>query len=820
MKKFLCAVFVSTIVACTLSACGGGGVGGGTPVQESGLTVRLGTPSQALLYAGRPVTLTAQASSPTNSPVSYVWDFGDGETANGQTVSHVYKKAGSYAVRITATDSNQKTGQVSGNLVIIDAKVTSPFIFITPTVARAAEELTFSANAVDPSGGTLTYTWDFGDASAAVSGASVKHAYGKYGKYVVKVVASNDLGNTAQATQELNVDAANPSTPSLNVSQVSTYVGKAVNFSGHSTDPANLALTYSWNFGDGGTATGASVSHAYSAPGAYTARLTVSNTANGSASATVAVAVQSQPVTGALSPACVGANCSALNATTYAGSGVGAWQFDNTSGTAATLDIAISGVKEGNVATLVFTNPAIVTATSSPQAGVSASAKPMLAEPGRTMNALALHKHDLQDREHHAMLTRNKKLSVPAKQSQAIAPARRFDSPVRPSAKVGDSRIWIESFKKPVVNYTATVSQVCDLKSGRKAVFWVDPAAVSKGLIGDSDVAALSNTFCANGSAGSGGFDVLVSLMGDAYGPHDKSYLIQDSATALQDVNIVVLAVPSDMGWAGYFWGGNNYTKANEADSNEALAFFVNANGFKDDLNFYKSTLMHEAVHMINFYQRAVKSSIDHDTWLEETSAMMGEDILAKTIFTGGYNKLVNVRIPQYLATGGAVSYVNWPELSGKNYGFGGAFGAFINRKYGVGIFQKLVTDCKDDGTQSSSYVCLNGLIQAGAGLGLADELSKFGASLFGGTPALNLPLGIGFPQLNSSGFGFDAVDIASMAKSVMPASPAALSSGFTATTHTYSQEVIATGKNTFVRKGVQVPAGTTLNVLIREAVK
>lgn len=817
MKKILHAVFVYAFVACALSACGGGG--GGASVQEPGVTVTMGTPSQALLYAGRTVTLTAQASSPTNSPISYAWDFGDGGTASGQTVTHVYKKSGSYVVKIAATDSNQKTGQTSGNLVIIDAQVTTPVVSISPAGARAADELTFGASAADPSGGTLTYTWDFGDASAAVSGASVKHTYGKYGKYVVKVVASNDLGNTAQGSQELNVDAANPGTPSLNVSQVSTYVGKTVNFSGSATDPANLALTYSWNFGDGGTATGSSVSHAYAAPGAYTAKLTVSNPANGSSSATMAVSVLSQPPTNALIPACAGANCSAINATSYAGSGVGAWQYDNTSATAATLDIAISGVKEGNVATLVFTNPAVATAASLPQAGVSASAKPMLAEPGGTINTLALHKYDEQDREHHAMLVRNKELLGLARRSLAADPALRFDLPVRPSAKVGDTRVWIDGFKTPV-NYTATVSQVCDLKSGRKAVFWVDPAALSKGLLGDSDVVALSNTFCANGGAGSGGFDVLVSLMGDAYGPNNYSNLIPDSPTALQDVNIVLLAVPSGTGWAGYFSGANNFTKASSANSNEALAFFVNANGVKNSLNYYKSTLMHEAVHMINFYQRGVKNSTDHDTWLEETSAMMGEDILAKTIFTGGYNKMVSVRIPQYLATGGAVSYITWPELSGPNYGFGGAFGAYLNRKYGIGIFQKLVGDCKDGMSNPSSYVCLNNLIQASAGLGLADELSKFGASTFGGAPALNLPLGIGFPQLNSSGYSFDAIDVASMAKAVMPATPAALGSGYTAATHTYSQEVIAAGKSTFVRKGVQVPAGTTLNVVIREAVK
>ncbi|MBI3286364.1 MAG: PKD domain-containing protein [Burkholderiales bacterium] len=818
MNKFLRALALTVFLAIILAACGGGG-GGSTAMPESSLSVSLGAPNQALLYTGRALSLTAQATSSANLSVTYAWDFGDGSTASGKTVSHIYQKAGTYLVKITATDSNNKMATASGNLVIVDATITTPFISFSPAAPKAGGELTFSASASDTSGGVLTYIWDFGDGSAAASGASVKHTYSNYGIYTVKVLASNDLGISAQNSRELNIDAANPSTPVLNASQVATYVGKTVNFSGTASDPANLPLTYNWEFGDGAGASGASVSHAYAAPGSFTARLTVSNTGNGVASATAAVAVLATPVTNTLSPACVGGNCAAIDASTYGGSGVGAWQYDNAGAAAATLDIAIAGVKEGNVATLVFTNPGSATAGSTPQAGVSANVKPVSAEVGATLNAQALHAHDAQDQAHHAMLERNKKLAGLSRHLSAMAPAPSFDLVRRASAKVGDSRVWIESFKTPV-NYTTTVKQVCDLKSGRKAVFWVDAAAVSKGLVKDADILALSNTFCANGGAGSGGFDVLVSLMGDAYGPNSYSGFIQDTSAALQDVNIAVLGVPADTGWAGYFWAGNDYLKSVVADSNEALAFFVNANGIAGDLNFYKSTLMHEAVHMINFYQRSIKNASDHDTWLEETSAMMGEDVLAKIIFSGGYNKMVNVRIPQYLASGGAVSYINWPELSGNNYGFGGSFAAFLNRKYGIDIFKQLVTACKDGGSNPSSYLCLNGLIQANAGLGLADELSKFGASLFGGTPAANLPAGIGFPQFSSSGFGFDAVDIGTMAKAVMPATATALSSGFTATTHTYVQETLGAGKTTFVRKGVQVPAGTTLNVLIREAVK
>ncbi|GGM05299.1 discoidin domain-containing protein [Dactylosporangium sucinum] len=58
-----------------------------------------------------------------------------------------------------------------------------------------------------------------------------------------------------------------------------------------STDPEGGALTYAWNFGDGGTSTAANPSHTYSANGSYTARLTVTDPAGntGSASTTITV---------------------------------------------------------------------------------------------------------------------------------------------------------------------------------------------------------------------------------------------------------------------------------------------------------------------------------------------------------------------------------------------------------------------------------------------------------------------------------------------------------------------------------------------------
>src|SRR5262249_23921644 len=72
---------------------------------------------------------------------------------------------------------------------------------------------------------------------------------------------------TVQPVQDSPVANAGPD-QTVNEAQV-------VTFGGTGTDPDGDTLTYSWNFGDGGTASGANATHTYLDNGVYTATLTV-----------------------------------------------------------------------------------------------------------------------------------------------------------------------------------------------------------------------------------------------------------------------------------------------------------------------------------------------------------------------------------------------------------------------------------------------------------------------------------------------------------------------------------------------------------------
>src|SRR5439155_11033492 len=63
-----------------------------------------------------PLTVNFDATSSSAKDgliTSYTWDFGDGTTGSGATVTHNYPEAGTYSVKLTVTDKNGATGSAS-----------------------------------------------------------------------------------------------------------------------------------------------------------------------------------------------------------------------------------------------------------------------------------------------------------------------------------------------------------------------------------------------------------------------------------------------------------------------------------------------------------------------------------------------------------------------------------------------------------------------------------------------------------------------------------------------------------------------------------
>jgi hypothetical protein len=86
--------------------------------QSGGIRITLSGPFTGT--AGQPVTFSGQIDTsglPQGTAVTIQWDFGDGGTATGQTVTHTYAAPGTYTVTLTVS----APGQLSsiGSTVVI-----------------------------------------------------------------------------------------------------------------------------------------------------------------------------------------------------------------------------------------------------------------------------------------------------------------------------------------------------------------------------------------------------------------------------------------------------------------------------------------------------------------------------------------------------------------------------------------------------------------------------------------------------------------------------------------------------------------------------
>ena len=218
------------------------------------------------------------------------------EGRSAQSPAHTYLTPGTFTATVTVTDAGNKTGTAQ-----VVVTVTDPPGNLPPTVKAAAApksgnaplDVLLTAAGSDPDGDTLTYAWEFGDGDTA-DGRRARHVYESAGTYTAKVTARDPGGLTASATVQVVVgDPPGNQAPTVQAA-ADPNGGTApltVRFTAAGRDPEGDAIMYVWSFGDGGSAGGTGVTHTYTTPGTYNARVTVTDPDGATGSATVQVVV-------------------------------------------------------------------------------------------------------------------------------------------------------------------------------------------------------------------------------------------------------------------------------------------------------------------------------------------------------------------------------------------------------------------------------------------------------------------------------------------------------------------------------------------------
>ncbi|HYE07817.1 MAG TPA: PKD domain-containing protein, partial [Planctomycetota bacterium] len=167
-------------------------------------------------------------------------------------------------------------------------------IIADPTVGAAPLAVSFGGgSSSDADGAIVAYAWEFGDGATA-AGRGVTHAYGA-GDWTATLTVTDDDGAshaTAIAISAWSTPGDQAPTARLSASTTSGVAPLAVSFDGTaSSDADGWIAWHHWDFGDGGSASGAYASHAYASPGTYVATLTVWDDDGASASAATTITV-------------------------------------------------------------------------------------------------------------------------------------------------------------------------------------------------------------------------------------------------------------------------------------------------------------------------------------------------------------------------------------------------------------------------------------------------------------------------------------------------------------------------------------------------
>ncbi|SBS71213.1 PKD domain-containing protein [uncultured Microbacterium sp.] len=245
----------------------------------------------------RTVTVSSQSTDDDGTIASTMWNFGDGSAeVSGANASHTYASPGMYTITLTVTDDDGATDSTTRDVTVTNNAAPTAVI-ATPTINGLAVNV--SGSATDSDGTIASYSWDFGDGSAAKPGATASHTYTDGGDYTITLTVTDNKGATGTDTRQVTVTAPANVPPTASIANP-TISGLDVDVVGSGVDSDGTIASYSWNFGDGSAAVlGAAAAHTYPEGGVFTITLTVTDNAGATGAATRQVSVI-EPTTGAL----------------------------------------------------------------------------------------------------------------------------------------------------------------------------------------------------------------------------------------------------------------------------------------------------------------------------------------------------------------------------------------------------------------------------------------------------------------------------------------------------------------------------------------
>lgn len=263
-KYFLYAGLIFLLAALVMP-----GVSASSSTQPGYITVGIAPVAQFdahYAFSTLPTTVRFVDNSLGSAPMTYAWDFGDGQTSTEQNPSHIYTQRGTYTISLTVKNAYGTSTAIKRNFVTVGMSPRPDFVG-----APVSGEVPHTVKFTDMTSGQVnSWRWDFGDGKASTE-QNPTHTYWTDGVYNVILTVSNDYGQ-ADVTKNNYIIVTGDLKAKFAADPASGKAPLAVRFEDRSIGGPTA---WAWDFGDGTTADVQNPTHTFQTAGSYDVKLTV-----------------------------------------------------------------------------------------------------------------------------------------------------------------------------------------------------------------------------------------------------------------------------------------------------------------------------------------------------------------------------------------------------------------------------------------------------------------------------------------------------------------------------------------------------------------
>ncbi|HMO90144.1 MAG TPA: PKD domain-containing protein [Lacibacter sp.] len=261
--------------------------------------------------------------------VGYLWNFEDNTTQTTENAAKKFSNTNPQQVKYTIRADNGCIHDTTKTVLPNSQPLAK---FGLPASYCAGDSIRVTDSSVINSGSIVNWRWDFGDGRVvnASNGNPLSHRYAATGTYTIRLVVTSAEGcvsdTAAQTVTITNRPQARFGTGTA------PCLGEALRFSDSSTITNGTLTRWSWNFGDGNTATytnGNPFDYTYATAGSYTVQLVVQSGTACTDTFTRSITIQPRPAAAFSSnpTVCQGSALTFTDNSTIASGSITSWNW-------------------------------------------------------------------------------------------------------------------------------------------------------------------------------------------------------------------------------------------------------------------------------------------------------------------------------------------------------------------------------------------------------------------------------------------------------------------------------------------------------------